>query len=286
MDDVLGVMNSGLQEYFELSPTEVREDNLGAYLNAPTSVTLSVTNGSTTISSFTGYASWMLGCTIRLFGDTQDNEVTSSTQLARPFMGSTSSSVAATVFGDAVQLDGTVGKVMDPVSVPNQIPLWPCTNRMDFCRMAGYPIVTNTDGTAYGYPFFWLVQKSISRPLVWYLESAYLANQSYVPRRIRVAPMPDQAYSLSYKAAMNALRLQPTDIDNGDHVTDPGTLLPIVDTDVESILMRICAKGMTMLPTFKNAAAAQGIEDAYKRAVSTMQNIRGQGSVSRNNYVC
>lgn len=289
LDDVIGVMNSALQEYFELSPSEVREANLGAYLNAPTNATLSVTQGSSVITSFTGYASWMLGCTIRLFGDTQDNEVTSQTLLARPFMGATSGSVAATVFGDAVQLDATVGKVFDPVSVPNQSPLLPATSRMEFCHMAGYPLVTGPWGGSYGgsyYPFFWWVQKPISRPLTWFLESAYTSNLAYVPRRIRVAPMPNAAYSLSYRAGLNALRLQATDVDTGDHTTDPMTLLPISDTDVESILMRICAKGMTMLPTFKNAGAVQGIEDAYKRAVSTMQNIRGQGSVERGNYVC
>lgn len=284
-DDIVGVINSSLQDYSGDAPLESKEQNLGAYLNAPTTVTLSVTNASNVITTFTGYQSWMLGCTIRIAGDPQDNEMTSQTVLARPYTGSTTSSAEATVYGDAVQLDGTVAKVLNPVSLPNQSPLIACTDRWTFMRMSGYPLVVNADGTAYGYPFFWFVQKIISRPRFWYLEGAYTAGLAYVPRRIRVAPMPDMAYSMAYKAASAAWGIGALDIDTGDHTTDPGIQFPISDGLVESILMPICRQKLSGLPQFKNDACRPEIARAYKKANEKLSNLRGQGAPQYARYI-
>ena len=158
LDDVAGVMTAGLQDIFDLGPSEIREKPGGAYLQAPTSVTLTVTQGSTTISSLTTYASWMLGCSIRIAGDDQDNELQSSTKIAVPYTG-TSGSVTATVYGDCIQLDDTVGRVIAPVTLPNQAPLIPAGTRAEFMRLAGYPLVTNAAGGPFEYPFFWFVRK-------------------------------------------------------------------------------------------------------------------------------
>lgn len=285
LDDIVGVINSSLQDYFGDSPLESKEQNLGAWLNAPTTVTLSVTEGSSTISSFSGYASWMLGCTIRIAGDPQDNEVTSQTLLTHPYAGNTTSGASATVFSDAVQLDGSVAKVLNPVSLPNQSPLIACTDRWTFMRMSGYPLVVNADGTAYGYPFFWFVQKIVSRPRFWYLEAAYTQGSAYVPRRIRVAPMPDQAYSLAYKAASAAYGIGAADIDNGDHTTDPGVLFPISDGLVESILMPICRQKVSGLAQFTNVRGMAEIQRAYAKANQKLSNIRGQGAPQYARYV-
>lgn len=284
LDDVLDVVNAAMQDYFDDSPSEVREANLGAVLFPPTTVSLSVTNGSATISTFAAFASWMTGCTIRIAGDSQDNEVTSATLLARPFIGATGTSVSATVFGDAYQLDGTVGKVFDPVSLPNQFPLIQAADRMEFARLAGYPLVTGFGGGAYGYPFFWFMQKSVSRPMYWFLEPAYTTGLSYVPRRIRVAPMPDQQYSMGFRAAMNPVRLQATDVDNGDHTTDPGTLLPVSDSEVESIIMKLAVQQLTGKPQFKNDGAIAEIRRGYTKACQKLEQIKSAGTQPGGGY--
>lgn len=286
LDDVLGCLNAAFQEYFTLSPTEVRESNLGAVLNAPTAVTVNVTAASSAIASFTGYATWMLGCTIRIGDDDQDNEISSQTLLARPYMGSTGAAVTATVYGDSVQLDQTISQVLDPVAIttPVQTFLIPANTRGDFARLSGFPIVTNFDGTAYNWPFFFYARKSISRPLWWFLESAYSSPIGYVPRRIRLAPMPDGQYAIGYRGVMTATRYQATDVDNGDHTTDPMTLLPINDMDVESTLTKILFQHMSGLPTFKNTQAVPEINRAYRAVMIKMENIRAQASPSRGAY--
>lgn len=285
LDDVLGEMNASMQEVFMLGPSEIREQNLSAYLHAPTSVTLNATQGGTTIASLTTYAAWMLGCTIRITGDDQDNELTNSTTLARPYMGSTASGIPATVYADAVQLDATVGRVIAPVSLPNRVPLFPATTREEFMRASGYPLVTDATGRAYGYPFFWFVQKAVGIPLAWFLEGAYDATLSYLPRRIRLGPMPTQAYPLAYRAAINPPRFISTDVDTGDHTTDPNTPIPLPDSFVESIFIPICRQRLSGVPQFKNVEQKQEIARAYQQALRLLQGEKGQSSLKSACYV-
>lgn len=284
-DDVIGVMNSALQDYSDTVPLEAREKNLGGLLHGPAQVTLNVTNGSTMISGFSAYASYMAGCTISIAGDSAQNEVTSNVELVLPYLGTSGTGVQATVYGDCLQVPEEVSKVLIPVSIPNQIPLLSCTDRWSFMRLSGYPLVTNPDGSVYGYPFFWFVQKIIQRPLFWYLEGAYQTGISHVPRRIRVGPMPDQTYQIGFKAAMNSPNIELSDIDNGDHVTDPMTFMPIQDGHVESLLFPLIAQKMTGLAQFKNDGTKAEIARGYSAALGRMRGIRAQGAPTFARYV-
>lgn len=274
---VLRCLNGAFQQYFKDGPSEVRESNVGANINAPTTVTLTATNGSTAISGLTTYASWMLGCTIVITGDTQDNELTSSTLLARPFQGTTGTGISATVYNDSIQLDWTVSEVLNPVFIasPSMTFLRPCKTRMEFARIAGVPLVTTPDGWAYDWPFFWIVQKAVSRPLWWYLEAAYSSPLGYVPRRIRLAPMPGMQLSMGFRITSTATRYLVADVMNNDF-SDPGTLLPINDGDVEELLMPIFIKKLSECPQFKNASQMPSIMAAYAEAKDNIANIHAQ----------
>lgn len=290
LDDILDVMNATNQKMFRTTPDEERSQNLGTALRGPTSVHFDVTNRSNAIANFGAYASWMVGCTVRIGGDDQDNELTAQALLARPYMGTTTSQASAIVYNDAFQLDATVGKVMVPVAMPNQVPMTPCTDRMTFMRMAGYPLVCNPDGTAYGYPWFWFVRKNISRPIAWFLEPAYTVGLNFVPRRIRVAPMPDQDYPLSYKAALNPTRLGILDLvtdPNSDPpiLTDPGTLIPVSDDMFESIYLPIAVKKLSGKPQFKNSEALPQIAADYAEAIEALKSILPQAAARMAIYI-
>jgi hypothetical protein len=286
LDDVIGVMNGGLQEMFDLGPSFMREQNNGGLLNAPTQVTLTATLGSQAISALTTYSAWQLGCTIRIAGDDQDNELSSSTQLVRPYMGTSGSAIQATVYADSVQLDATVDRVMNPLTIPNRMPLLAATDRIAFMRFAGYPLVSNTDGTAYGGPFGWFVKKSVGTPIVWFVESFYNSALTYLAKRIRFAPMPDTTYAFSYRAALNPPLLATTDIDNGDHATDPGTVIALPNAWVDSIYIPLCIKRLTALPKFHNKEAIPEVERGYKTAIGTLKNAsRGQSAQTQGIYI-
>ncbi len=284
LDDVAGVMTAAFQEMVSYAPIEIRNKDLGAWLNAPAQVTVNVTQGSSVISGLSPWSTWMLGCTAVLVGDGYDNEINTQTSLARPFAGATGATTGV-VYADCVQLDDTIGKILPPVIVAPQLPLIACDTREEFMRVAGYPLVTDSNGAPYGWPGWWFVQKAIGRPVAWFLDSYYDAAATYLPRRLRLGPMPSTACSLAYRAALNPVRILTTDLDNMSH-TDPGTVLPMVDTWVESLYYPICVKLMSGLPQFRNAALLPEVDRRYRQAVKNMQGAGfGQGSVEQGVYV-
>src|SRR3954471_19138884 len=86
LDEALHAINGAMEECFALGPIELSEQQQAAVLRAATGVTLDVTQYATTIANLTAWAGWMQGCTIRIAGDSRDNELISQTQLLRPFM--------------------------------------------------------------------------------------------------------------------------------------------------------------------------------------------------------
>lgn len=97
--------------------------------------------------------------------------------------------------------------------------------------------------------------------------------------------MPDEFYSLAYRAGINPIRIDTTDIDNVGH-TDPGTVIPIPNTWVESLYYPICVKLMTGLPQFRNAALLPEVQRRYAQAVKNMQSDGfGQCNVTQGTYV-
>lgn len=220
LGDIAFSISCALQEIASEGPLEAREMPGGGLLNAPTSITLSATNGSLTISAISPWSAWMQGCTVRIFGDGQDNELLSQTSLARPFMGSTGTLIQSTVYGDCITLDNKTGKIANPCWIANRWPLIGATNREDFMRIGQFPMVTFSAGGgcgtwgvgAAGWPYAFFYQKTVGLPRAWFVDAAYDATLGYTQRRIRVAPMPDQAYPLAYTAGINPPRITVDDI--------------------------------------------------------------------------
>ena len=282
LGEVCTAINGGMQELWDLAPSEMRERRMGGVLHGPTQVTLAVTQYSTAISALTTWAAWMAGCTIRISGEDQDNEISNSTTLASPYMG-TSGTVQATVYGDCIQLDGTIGKVVTPVEIPNLIPLTPATSRADFYKYIGAPGVTTTAGSAMPYFGF---RRIVQRPIAWFVEGYHDPALPYLPRRLRVGPLPDSTYAISYRVSINPPLYSAADIDNGDHTTDPGTTFPIPNQWVESILLPFALIRYTASPSFKNDAKVQEIGRQYQLAKGILQNAtRGQVSLRRGKYL-
>lgn len=380
LDDALFALNGAMQEIHAAQPLVNMEESTGGYLHGPTAVTLTATAGSQVISALTTYAAWMLGCTIRVQGDDQDNEIVSATRLARPFVGNSGAGLSAVVYGDCLTLPSNYSRAIAPVCLPNQLPLPICDSMDEFLRLAGWPAVVGLDGRATSTPFFYFIRKSIARPLVVLAQGAYDATLSSIPRRLRFAPMPDQAYPVGFRAALTAPRYTRADVvsplvtltasgagdasanqsytylmdvngyrmfkgvssaayaiffhpglgeyilcatltaastpaaywssdlvtsplgtftpngtavntvtvttsDTGGGEADPGTLLPIVDEAVESVLLPIALQRFTGTAGFKNEAAKPEIARQYKTAKDKLSNSRAIGASQPARYV-
>lgn len=283
LDDIAGIMTATIQELSDIGPTEARNRDTGSYLNAPTQVNLSCTQGSSVFSGFSP-AAWMLGCTIRVVGDGYDMEINDATHFNRPFLGGTGATTG-TVYGDCVQLDETIGQILPLVQIPPQWPLIAANTREQFMQISGYPLVTDSNGAPYGWPGWWFTQKAIGRPVAWFVDSYYDSTKTYLPRRLRVGPMPDQAYSLAYRVGLNPIRIDVTDIDGAAHA-DPGVAIPVPSTWVELIFIPMCRKRVSGLAQFRNAASLKEIDRAYAQAVKGMQSAGfGQGNVEQCTYI-
>jgi len=206
----LSDLNAALEEIYGLAPTEWwMTDDRGERVRAPTVVTLTVTQNSKAIT-FAGYASWMLGCTIIIDGDDNQNNLLSlgaSPSLRFDYLGS-SGVKGAMVYHDKVTLPTDTAQVAQPVFVDNW-PLIPMPSKRDLQR--GY----NWNGPSgdYGSSSYgntgdnlanWIrADKMISQPKLFLVERSTAFNAQTYPA-ISFDTLPDKQYTLSYQAQLLA----------------------------------------------------------------------------------
>jgi hypothetical protein len=246
LDEALNAINGAMEECFALGPIELSEQQQAGILRPATAASLDVTQYSTTIANLTTWASWMQGCTIRIGGDSRDNELISQTQLLRPFMGATAAGASASVYGDAIPLASSVLTVLGPVEIPEQMELCGVIGQEAFKRAIGmgFSRFANTANFA-------AQAKPIGQPTHWTVETRNLAANAFTQRILRVTPMPDKAYSLTYRAKVKPPAYAQSDFYSGtDYATDPGTIIPF--DWAESTLLPVALQRFSAHPACEN----------------------------------
>lgn len=286
LEDVCSCINGAMQELWDAARAEIKTLPDGAKLRPPTTVTLSATEFSKTVASITPWADWMLGCTIRIDGDDQDNELVSQTSIAVPF-GGTTGTVSATVFNDCIQLPSDYGAVIGDVLLQNVRPLLACNNREEYMRWAGAPTITDASGNSTAFAFY-SFRKVVGIPMAYYVQGAFDSNSPYTLRRMRLAPMPDgQNYEIFYNISKNPPFYSPTDIKDAQtdgEVGDPGVTFPIPNGWVESLLLPLALQRFTAMPGFLNEAAKPEIQRQFQAAKLMLSNTRPQRTVQQAHY--
>lgn len=250
-DEALIAINGAMEECFSLGPAELSMQHKASVLRAATGVTLDAVNFSTTIANVTTWASWMQGCTVRIPGDSRDNEFVSQTELLRPFMGTTANGLSSTVYGDAVPLDTSILTVLGPVEIPQQLELlgveWP----FGFTSAIAFGFSRNANFENYA-----ATQKPIGQPSFWAVETRNIATNAFTQRILRVTPMPDKAYSLTYRAKVKPPTYALADFYSGtSYGVDPGTIIPF--DWAESTLLPIALQRFSSHPAFDPAQVAE-----------------------------
>ena len=166
---------------------QLAEDR-SALVRAPVDVTLSVTSGSTAIT-FSSYASWMLGCTIKI-GSTWNRlqKLSSDPSLEQPWLGETTAGIAATVYQDCVNLDYALESVQEPVKLGNAR-IYPVPNKQ---VLEATRFTRNSSGDLVeASPLYYLIEDSLS-----YLQ---------VPAtRFQFDTLPTTQQALQFSAALRA----------------------------------------------------------------------------------
>lgn len=260
----LAAINAALQHIYEKGPTEFKQDRRSVKLYAPTPVILTIA-GNGIITMTTGKADWMVGCSIQISGDPYQNEILGfsgndvSTLRAHP--GSPGTGISATVYCDAVLLENDVKSVLEPVELPPNRRLTPAQSRADFDHFSYQSNSSSTPATS--------VTKGVGSPIIYWVEPYYSLVQSYLPIYIRVNPMPNQLYSLIFRAEH-----KPENVDEsiyGANDQDPGYEFTSVPADqVERILLPIARYHFMAHPNFKNREARQSITDEAKEVLDSL----------------
>ena len=295
LDAAAFVMTAAFQEIASQSPLEYLCQPDGSYINAPTAVTLGASIGSKVVSSLTTYASWMNGCTIRISGDGGDNELVSSTSLARPYTGATGSGITATIYHDAITLDEGVEKLVGPVITGAGYPCQEISNRRDFIQQGWMNMAGSTFSNAYlstsqSYVYaapFWSIgpKPDAPSPRVYFLDAYYHPNQQSTVRMIRLSPMPNVAQAIGFTSKQLPQRVVAADISEGTTYSDPGVNIPCVNGWIESIFLPIARQIGTGIPTFKNDTIRGEIARHYADAIARLHCERISSAPSRTNYV-
>ena len=253
LDEALIAINGALEECFALGPIELSERQQAGVLRPATAVTLDVTQYSTQIPNLTPWATWMQGCTIRIAGDSRDNELISQGQLLRPFMGATTAGVSATVYGDALPLSSDVLTVLGPVEIPEQMELFGVIGQEAFKRAIGFGFSRFAN-----FENFAAQAKPIGQPTHWTVETRNIAGNAFTQRILRVTPMPDKAYSLTYRAKVKPPVYVQDDFYLGtDYNLDPGTTIPF--DWAESTLLPVALQRFSAHPACENGAMSAEI---------------------------
>lgn len=265
-------INGALEEIFDDGPSFISQRPQGGILYAPTPVTLTVTNKSTTISGLTTWASWMQGCTIRIAGDDADNRLLSQTELALPCR-STTGSTSGTVYCDAIALPSTVSHLLGPVQIPNLVQLEMCRSLEEFNQNNGRNVVW-TPRTVMTFISSAYRPKIIGQPIWGFVDSVYdSTSEEGLKKYLLINPMPGQEYLISYTGRIFPPRVIPDDIDDGDHTTDPENVLP--QEWVRSVLLPIARMRSVSDPRFGQTADGQRMAELrrqFDRARAILEN--------------
>lgn len=272
--DAVMCINGALEESYSLAPISLTGRPVGGVLRPAQAVTLTATQYSTTISALTTYASWMLGCTIRIGGDELDNQIISSTELLRPYVGSSASGIGATVYADCIPVSSAYMAVIEPVRILGTAPVRMVGSEEEFYaynRRPRYYSATGNGATRYGWGYEDTVaNKTIGQPRL--ARADWLALGTAQPSLfLRFNPMPDRVYSVTFTGQLAPPVITAADIwTNGTPTVDPGTIVTLPFP--YSVLTAFCLKRWTANPTYSPRGGDQiaEIDRQYQDAKRAM----------------
>lgn len=257
---VRDALNAALQDLFGKGKKWVRNEDRGAKLYAPTTVSMAVTEGNTA-ATMVSWASWMEECSIVIEGADVDNRIqayaSGNITLQYPYTGNTGTR-SAVVYCDSINLGTDVLEVHDPIKVDRR-PLSPisspATETSRPRNIEDYGFHTQS-----GRPVFEPV--SATGRIQGYSVETYSPNANTPPRvRIRFSPAPTLAAFAEYSVMLCPPRVSSLT------ATDE---LPIPFAFVESIFIPIAIKKLRGCPFWRGTMADEEVEAGYQNALALL----------------
>ena len=206
--ELLDAINGGIQTIHAISPFQSKITTGSIPLEAPVTITLGVTAGSAEITGY-AFASDQLYRTIRISGDSIDNQIAGTTQLLHPYNGGTGS-VSATIYSDGVA-------IAEP-----------------YDELVGHPTVLETGRLLIHNQIRpGLHCKQVAEPCFYWMEANARNQNSPAPSVIRFDRLPDRSYRLQAQFTLAPARITFSDL------LSPGADIPLRAEFVEVYLLPI-----------------------------------------------
>ncbi len=253
---VLECCNAAVQEISHYATRDFWRDTRSAILRPPTTVTLNVTEDSKTIASLSTWAAWMEGCSIEIAGSDQLHRLNSETTLQEEWIGASATGVSATVYGDAVKLNGTVLKVLGSVVLDDERVLTPLANedrnnRLHHNRSAYYRGRWWEYGESAHYPSS--LNDKTGTPTHYFIDSEYddtstvLAQENF----LRVRPFPKAKSRVRFSASIKPTPWTTAEIHHSSLPATGGNQITGCPGGMdETILLPFCYQNITKMLAF------------------------------------
>jgi len=267
-------INAAAQELYSLAPDFLCVRPYGLTIRAPATITLAgLAIGSSATGTITGYASWMLGCTVRISGepDTRLLAYAAGVGTLSHQITTTTGTASATVYADCVSLPDEVTVVLAGVCLADKRALaqasgsnglaWSASRYEDF----GLGAVSHTRG-------------AIGQPRTYFVTASSLADNLALPTlQIILSPMPDTVELLTFRARLRPASISVDDLDAANNGAAATKEIPLPAGWDELFLLPFALQRFTGSAFFNNAAVKEEIARQYVVARDSIWKLHPQG---------
>ena len=277
----LSALNGAMEVLTTLGPADLRARRSATVYPATSVVITTASVGAKTCAFTSGWATWMIGCSIFVTGEKWNrivNYAAGVITLERPFANA-GSAVAATVYCDCIVTDSDIIEVFRPVTLADYYDLSPAYSLAEI-QAANYRLWNDNDtGPVTTGSAAARILNSTGVPTAYYLDTHFQASLGEPQNRMMLAPTPTVAGVLSFSCRLSFTRFVLADIyDAGTPSADPGTVIPIRAFKQDAVFMAVAAKRFAGSPFFKNAAALVEINEQYAIAKQILGLVQDQAA--------
>lgn len=257
--ELLDAINGSLQRLHSLAPHHSKISIGSIRLAAPTTVSMGVTEGSNEFTSYAAVAA-DFGCTIRIEGDSIDNQVVDSNELLHPYAGPTGT-VNAVIYHDGVMLPEPYAEL---ISKPQVLE----TRR--FLTHDRQRSAWNLTEQA----------REVCEPRFFCVEPNARNNNTASPGIFRVDSLPGRSYRLEMQVLLAPARISFTDLLAGS-----GTAIPLRDEHIEGYMLPIARGLLTSSKLWRDKEEKAAVRAAASEAESGYAIFISQTLATSNNVV-
>jgi hypothetical protein len=268
--------NEAQGRMFKLNPSLFKRE-AGATVRAVETGTVTVTNGSVTVSATT-LTGALAGNTILIEGQTAYNTIRlegATKKLVLPYTGTTGVHTAV-LYGDAVLLDAGLSRPVGPVWLADIRELTPLAGKPAFIGRDRHQNL-GTDWNMRPYRVARFPQsRTVGQPECYFADVHTLEAGTGAQVRLFLTPLPDQEYGLRFDAFVRPTLITVADL--GTEGTDPGRNFAIPDAADHEMLLPLWLYYWSRSAFFKNAEARKQIAEDYAAAIEVIRAWKVQPS--------